>query len=227
MGKSFDFLLTAAALIAGILLLTGHGDFLLKGGNAELRKAKYDEAKMTKGSGVALILIGILTGIDSYTEGMASEIIYVILLLLVMVGLGLYLKYKCKNNQNRSVETISKFPRSCYFSGYFLTKKIDEIHWLTDDLIRFRYISESIGSKDKRNASLAAGKEISHGVTDINRGFHIISSGDEGDVGTLIEIVITIAQMTFEIFAEAGGFKKYFNIAGLTVAHDIQRVFLS
>ena len=44
MGKSFDFLLTAAALIAGILLLTGHGD-------AELRKAKYDEAKMTKGSG--------------------------------------------------------------------------------------------------------------------------------------------------------------------------------
>lgn len=48
MGKSFDFLLTAAALIAGILLLTGHGDFLLKGGNAELRKAKYDEAKMTK-----------------------------------------------------------------------------------------------------------------------------------------------------------------------------------
>ena len=45
MGKSFDFLLTAAALIAGILLLTGHGDFLLKGGNAELRKAKYDEAK--------------------------------------------------------------------------------------------------------------------------------------------------------------------------------------
>ena len=85
-----------AALIAGILLLTGHGDFLLKGGNAELRKAKYDEAKMTKGSGVALILIGILTGIDSYTEGMASEIIYVILLLLVMVGLGLYLKYKCK-----------------------------------------------------------------------------------------------------------------------------------
>ena len=51
---------------------------------------------MTKGSGVALILIGILTGIDSYTEGMASEIIYVILLLVVMVGLGLYLKYKCK-----------------------------------------------------------------------------------------------------------------------------------
>ena len=43
MGQSFDILLTAAALIVGILLLTGHGDFFLKGGNAELRKAKYDE----------------------------------------------------------------------------------------------------------------------------------------------------------------------------------------
>lgn len=54
MGQSFDILLTAAALIVGILLLTGHGDFFLKGGNAELRKAKYDEEKMAKGSGVAL-----------------------------------------------------------------------------------------------------------------------------------------------------------------------------
>ena len=36
MGQSFDILLTAAALIVGILLLTGHGDFFLKGGNAEL-----------------------------------------------------------------------------------------------------------------------------------------------------------------------------------------------
>ena len=27
MGRSFDFLLAAAALIVGILLLTGHGDF--------------------------------------------------------------------------------------------------------------------------------------------------------------------------------------------------------
>ena len=68
MGRSFDFLLAGAALIVGILLLTGHGEIFLKGGNTQLRKAKYDEDKMSKGSGVALILIGIMTFIDSYTE---------------------------------------------------------------------------------------------------------------------------------------------------------------
>lgn len=95
MGRSFDFLLAGAALIVGILLLTGHGEFFLKGGNTQLRKAKYDEEKMSKGSGVALILIGILTGIDSYTESLAAKITYIILLVLIMVGLGLYLKFKC------------------------------------------------------------------------------------------------------------------------------------
>ena len=51
---------------------------------------------MTKGSGVALILIGILTGIDSYVNGgVVFEIIYVVLILVIMIGLGLYLKFKC------------------------------------------------------------------------------------------------------------------------------------
>ena len=51
---------------------------------------------MAKGSGVALILIGILTGIDSYVKGgMVAEIVYVSLILVIMIGLGLYLKFKC------------------------------------------------------------------------------------------------------------------------------------
>ena len=95
MGRSFDFLLAGAALIAGIMLLTGHGDIFLKGGDAQLRKAKYDEEKMSKGSGIALILIGILTFIDSYTESVAAKIAYVILLVVIMVGLGFYVKLKC------------------------------------------------------------------------------------------------------------------------------------
>mgnify|MGYP000131381497 CR=1 FL=1 len=61
MSRSFDFILAGASLIVGILLLTGHGEIFLKGGNTQLRKAKYDEDKMSKGSGVALILIGIMT----------------------------------------------------------------------------------------------------------------------------------------------------------------------
>ena len=93
MGRTFDFILAGAAIIVGIMLLTGHGDIFMKGGNTQLRKAKYDEKKMT--TGVALLLIGIATGIDSYTTGLAAKIGYIIVLILILAGLMLYLKYKC------------------------------------------------------------------------------------------------------------------------------------
>ena len=96
MGRTFDFILAGLALVVGILLLTGHGDIFLKGGNTQLRQAKYDEKKMSKGSGVALILIGIATGIDSYTTTLAAKIGYIIVLVLILAGLMLYLKYKCQ-----------------------------------------------------------------------------------------------------------------------------------
>lgn len=51
---------------------------------------------MSKGSGVALILIGIATGIDSYTTTLAAKIGYIIVLVLILAGLMLYLKYKCQ-----------------------------------------------------------------------------------------------------------------------------------
>ena len=42
MDKSFGLILAVIALVAGIMLLTGHGDILLKGGNTKLRKEKND-----------------------------------------------------------------------------------------------------------------------------------------------------------------------------------------
>ena len=75
MDKSFGLILAVIALIAGVMLLTGHGDILLKGGNAKLRKEKYDEKKMTWGSGVALLLIGVATLIDSYTTSLAAGLL--------------------------------------------------------------------------------------------------------------------------------------------------------
>ena len=95
MDRSFDIILAGAALIVGIMLLTGHGDIFLKGGNVKLRKEKYDEKKMSLGSGVALILIGIFTFIDSYTTSLAAKVGYIIVLLVILAGLVLYLKYKC------------------------------------------------------------------------------------------------------------------------------------
>ena len=77
MDRSFDFILAGIALIVGIMLLTGHGDIFLKGGNTKLRKEKYDEKKMTKGSGVTLILFGIVTFIDSYTDYLGVEELWV------------------------------------------------------------------------------------------------------------------------------------------------------
>lgn len=95
MSRSFDFLLAGASLIVGIMLLTGHGDFFMKGGNAQLRKSKYDETKMAKGSGLALVLIGIVTFIDSYTTTVVAKIGYIVVLVLIMIGLVWYIKNRC------------------------------------------------------------------------------------------------------------------------------------
>ena len=96
MDKSFGLILAVIALVAGIMLLTGHGDILLKGGNTKLRKEKYDEKKMTWGSGVALLLIGVATLIDSYTTSLVAEIIYIIVLIAILGWLVYYLKTKCE-----------------------------------------------------------------------------------------------------------------------------------
>ena len=95
MDKSFGLILAVIALVAGIMLLTGHGDILLKGGNTKLRKEKYDEKKMTWGSGVALLLIGVATLIDSYTTSLVAEIIYIIVLIAILGWLVYYLKTMC------------------------------------------------------------------------------------------------------------------------------------
>ena len=77
---TFDLILTAAALIIGVMLLTGHGSIFMKGGNAEIRKKLYDEKKMEKGCGVALI----------------SKVAYIVILLIIIIGLMYYLRKKCR-----------------------------------------------------------------------------------------------------------------------------------
>ena len=58
-------------------------DIFMKGGNAEIRKKLYDEKKMEKGCGVALILIGVLSG-DGYADWTSidsQELRYIVVLL--------------------------------------------------------------------------------------------------------------------------------------------------
>ena len=91
-----DLILTVAALVIGVMLLTGHGSVFMKGGNAEIRRKLYDEKKMEKGCGAALILIGILTGIYMFTSVMVFKIGYIVVLLIIIVGLMYYLRVKCR-----------------------------------------------------------------------------------------------------------------------------------
>nr|WP_294443772.1 DUF3784 domain-containing protein [uncultured Blautia sp.] len=95
MSRSFDFMLAGISLIVGIMLMTGNGSFFMKGGNSQLRKKKYDEKKMEKGSGLSLVLIGIATFIDSYTTTVAAKIGYIIVLTVILGGLVWYIKNKC------------------------------------------------------------------------------------------------------------------------------------
>ena len=93
---SLSLILTIAAFIVGIMLLTGHGDIFLKGGNADIRKKLYDEEKIAKASGVALILIGIVSAVDLFTTALAFKIAYIVALLIIIIGLVYYLRVKCK-----------------------------------------------------------------------------------------------------------------------------------
>ena len=72
---SFDLILTVAALVMGVMLLTGHGDILMKGGNAAERKRLYDEKKIQLISGVTLLIFGVLTGLDMLIKSYVYDII--------------------------------------------------------------------------------------------------------------------------------------------------------
>ncbi len=96
MSKTFDYILIAAALIVGIMLLTGHGEIFMKGGNSSQRDKIYDEKKTEKVFGVALVLIGILTGIDTLMDSMAMKLIYLAGVLIIFAGAIWYMRTKCK-----------------------------------------------------------------------------------------------------------------------------------
>ncbi len=93
---SLDVILTAVALIVGIMLLTGHGAIFMKGGNADVRKKLYDEKKMEKGCGVAMVLIGIVSGINMFFTSFEASVAYIVILLVIVVGLVYYLRKKCR-----------------------------------------------------------------------------------------------------------------------------------
>ena len=108
--QTFSYVLAIAALVIGVMLLTGHGSVFMKGGNTQARAQKYDEKKMEKFSGICLILIGIATGVDAFTESMAAKIAYVIILFVI---LAVFLFLLRKNNIG-PISVIHKKPLCGY-----------------------------------------------------------------------------------------------------------------
>ena len=93
---SFDMILTVAALVMGVMLLTGHGHILMKGGNAAERKKLYDEKKIQLISGVALLIFGALTGLDMVITSYAYDIIYLVAVLVIFTIMIVLIRKKCR-----------------------------------------------------------------------------------------------------------------------------------
>lgn len=93
---SFDLILTVAALVMGVMLLIGHGDILMKGGNAAERKRLYDEKKIQLISGVTLLIFGVLTGLDMLIKSYVYDIIYLVLVIVIFIAMVVLIRKKCK-----------------------------------------------------------------------------------------------------------------------------------
>ena len=93
---SFDLILTVAALVMGVMLLTGHGDILMKGGNVAERKRLYDEKKIQLISGVTLLIFGVLTGLDMLIKSYVYDIIYLVLVIVIFIAMVVLIRKKCK-----------------------------------------------------------------------------------------------------------------------------------
>ena len=93
---SFDLILTVAALVMGVMLLTGHGDILMKGGNAAERKRLYDEKKIQLISGVTLLIFGVLTGLDMLIKSYVYDIIYLVVVIIIFIIMVVLIRRKCK-----------------------------------------------------------------------------------------------------------------------------------
>ncbi|MCI7738805.1 MAG: DUF3784 domain-containing protein [Lachnospiraceae bacterium] len=96
MGTGIDFALTAVALIVGIMMILGKGDFFLNDKNARERNRIYDMRKVQKGFGVVLIVVGIATGVSAVIASSVAYIIYTVVVLLAFAGGIVYMRKCCK-----------------------------------------------------------------------------------------------------------------------------------
>ncbi|MBQ1312117.1 MAG: DUF3784 domain-containing protein [Blautia sp.] len=98
MSKEFDYIIAAIAIVCGLLLLTGNGGFLMKGGNEMERNKKYDQKKMERACGIAAVILGLATLADSFANNLIFTFGYMGLLVVVLGWLFWYIRNKCRKD---------------------------------------------------------------------------------------------------------------------------------
>ena len=93
---SFDMILTIAALVMGVMLLTGHGDVRMKGGNGAAREMLYNVKMVPLVSVVTLLIFGILTGLDMVIKSNVYDIIYQAAVIVIFIIMVVVIRKKCK-----------------------------------------------------------------------------------------------------------------------------------
>ncbi|MBQ9065633.1 MAG: DUF3784 domain-containing protein [Blautia sp.] len=94
--EGLGYIITAVSLVCSILLLTGHGSFLLQQGGADRGKKLHDEKKLSKACGIALLITGIASLIDCFTTAMPLKIAYIVVIFVVFAVLFWYIAKKCR-----------------------------------------------------------------------------------------------------------------------------------
>ncbi len=97
LGTGFDIFIGLVSLVCGIMLLTGNGDILLNGRGtaAEERRKVYDVKKMEKPTGIVLVIVGVLTLLDTYLKIPALQAAYLFIVIALFAGLFVYYRKKC------------------------------------------------------------------------------------------------------------------------------------
>lgn len=96
MGTEVDVILTAAAFVVGVMMLTGKGDIFFKDRHSKSINTMYDMKKVQRGFGVVLLIMGAATGISMFLKNPVMDIAYVFIILLAFIGGVIYMKKYCR-----------------------------------------------------------------------------------------------------------------------------------
>lgn len=93
----FDWILAIVLLVVGVILVTGHGDSIMGGGQgAEERRRMYDEKRMQKAFGVGFILMAIANVITIFIHSFVISVAYMVFIIVIIVAEIIYVKKYCK-----------------------------------------------------------------------------------------------------------------------------------